>query len=70
MREKDGIYENRIRDLEEEIDLKEKRLGDINSIIENINNIEKQISIKQNEVSASLQYIDKIQKNIESILNE
>jgi|TARA_R110002074_G_scaffold24914_4_gene74081 DNA repair exonuclease SbcCD ATPase subunit len=70
LREKDGIYENRIRDLEEEIDLKEKRLGDINSIIENINNIEKQISIKQNEVSASLQYIDKIQKNIESILNE
>tara|TARA_R110001606_G_scaffold227788_11_gene375869 strand:- start:491 stop:2221 length:1731 start_codon:yes stop_codon:yes gene_type:complete len=70
LREKDGIYENRIRDLEEEINLKEKRLGDINSIIENINNIEKQISIKQNEVSASLQYIDKIQKNIESILNE
>ena len=70
LREKDGIYENRIRDLEEEINLKEKRLGDINSIIENINNIEKQISIKQNEVSASLQYIDKIKKNIESILNE
>ena len=70
LRDKDKIYEQRLLDIEKEIDLKEKRLGDINSIIENVNNIEKQISIKQNEVSASLQYIDKIQKNIKSILNE
>ena len=45
-------------------------MGDINAILDSIQNIEKQISSKQSEISASSQYIDKMQKNIESVLNE
>ena len=54
----------------ESIEHTEKRMGDINEIVDAIQNIEKQISSKQNEKSVSSRYIDKMQKNIESVLNE
>ena len=54
----------------ESIEHTEKRMGDINAIVDTIQNIEKQISSKQNEISVSSRYIDKMQKNIESVLNE
>ena len=52
------------------IDGAEKRLSDINATLDSIHNIEKRISLKQSEVNASSQYIDKMQKNIESVLTE
>ena len=48
----------------------EKRLGDINAILDSVHNFEKQIAGKQNQISASNQYISKMQKSIESIVNE
>ena len=48
----------------------QKRLNDINAVLTTIDGIEKAVSKKQNEVSVSSQYIDKMQKNIESVLNE
>ena len=45
-------------------------MGDINAILNTVQNIEKQIYIKQSEISASNQYINKIQNSIESVLNE
>ena len=62
--------ENQLNSLSENIEYTEKRMGDINAILDSIHNIEKQISKKQNEISASNQYIDKMQKSIESVLVE
>ena len=52
------------------IEVAEKKLGDINEILEDIQKIEKQVFTNQTQISASSQYIDKIQKNIKEILNE
>jgi len=54
----------------ENIEAVEKRLGDINAILDSIHNFERQIAGKQNQISASNQYISKMRKNIESVLNE
>mgnify|MGYP003114987360 CR=1 FL=1 len=62
--------ETQLNSLSESIEYTEKRMGDINVILDSIHNIEKQISKKQNEISASNQYIDKMQKSIESVLVE
>ena len=67
--EKDSIEKELIA-LLESIEQTEKRMGDINAILDTIQNIEKQISSKQNEISVSSRYIDKMQKNIESVINE
>ena len=52
------------------IEVAEKKLSDINEILEDIQKIEKQVSTNQSQMSASTQYIDKMQKNIESVLGE
>ena len=62
--------ENNIDEILKKIDYYEKRSGDINTILDTIHNIEKKISTKQSEVSASNQYITKVQKQIESVHNE
>ena len=62
--------ENQLNSLSESIEYTEKRMGDINAILGSIQNIEKQITKKQSEISASSQYIDKMQKSIESVLVE
>tara|TARA_R100001594_G_scaffold140949_1_gene186454 strand:+ start:2766 stop:4478 length:1713 start_codon:yes stop_codon:yes gene_type:complete len=77
---KDCVFEEKAKEQEsidkelsslaESIEYTEKRMGDINAILNSIQNIEKQVSSKQNEISASNQYITKMQKNIESVLNE
>ena len=59
-----------LNELVEYIEQTEKRMGDINAILDTVYNIEKQIAGKQNEMSASTQYIDKLQKNIESVFDE
>ena len=62
--------ETELTQLSENIEYTEKRMGDINVILDTVQNIEKQIYTKQNEISASLQYITKLQKNIESVFDE
>jgi len=62
--------ENGIDEILKKIEHHEKRLGDINTILDTIRNIEKKISTKQSEVSASNQYITKVQKQIEAVQNE
>ena len=68
-KERDEITKS-IDVLVKQIDETEKRMGDINVILHTIQNVEKQIHSKQNQISASSQYIEKIQKNIESTLTE
>ena len=65
-----GTIEKELTQLVETIEYTEKRMGDINAILNTVQNIEKQIYTKQNEISASNQYINKIQNSIESVLNE
>ena len=57
-------------ELSEQIKQTEERLSDINAILGTVHTIEKQIVGKQNEISASSQYIDKLQKNITAVLSE
>ena len=45
----------------------ETRLGEINTVMETIQKLERQVSNKHNQVSASNQYIDKVQKSTESV---
>jgi len=59
-----------IDELAEQIKQVEKRMGDINAILDTVYIIEKQVAGKQNEISASTQYINKLQKNIESVFTE
>jgi len=62
--------ETAVEELVERIGETEKRMGDINVVLDSVQNIEKQIAAKQNRISASSQYIDKMQRNIELVLNE
>ena len=48
----------------------ETRLGKINAVLSDIKAIEKIVSEKQSKISASSQYIDKLQRNITSVLSE
>tara|TARA_Y100000034_G_scaffold56870_1_gene69557 strand:- start:127 stop:1335 length:1209 start_codon:yes stop_codon:yes gene_type:complete len=48
----------------------EDKLNSINTILDTIQRIEKDITDNQNQISSSSKYIDKMQKNIESVLNE
>ena len=48
----------------------EIRLNEINAVLQDAHSTEKIISAKQNQVSASSQYINKMQNNIESVLSE
>jgi len=68
-KEKESI-DSQLEELSETIDSVQKRLNDINAVLTTIEGIEKAISTKQNEISVSSQYIDKMQKNIESVLTE
>jgi len=68
-KEKESI-DSELEKLSETIDSVQKRLNDINAVLTTIEGIEKAISTKQNEISVSSQYIDKMQKNIESVLTE
>ena len=52
------------------IKVAEKKLSNINEVLEDVYTAEKQISDKQNQISSSSRYIDKMQKNIDEILNE
>ena len=56
--------------LVDNIEVAENKLSAINKTLENIHKIEKQVYNKQNQISVSSQYISKMKKNIESILNE
>ena len=62
--------QNAILDLNSKVKDTEKRLGEINSVVEDINKLEKGISHKQNQISVSSQYTRKIQNDIDSILTE
>ena len=57
-------------ELFEKIERHEKRLSDINAVLDTVQNIEKKIGAKQSEVNASNQYIIKVQRQIESVQNE
>ena len=59
-----------IEDLSSSVEKTEKRLSDINVVLDDIHEFEKKISTKQNQISASNQYIDKMQKSIDSVLTE
>ena len=59
-----------MEELSSNIENTEKRLSDINVVLGEVHSFEKQIATKQNQISASNQYINKMQKNIESVLNE
>jgi len=48
----------------------EKRLSDINAILDTIQNVERKITELQSEVGASNQYISKVQKQIEFVQNQ
>jgi len=48
----------------------ESKLSSINIVLENVKDKEKYISLRQSKISASLQYIQKLQKNMESNLIE
>ena len=61
---------DKMEELSSMIENTEKRLTDINAILDTVHNHEKRISVKQNEASACSQYINKMQKSIESVLNE
>ena len=62
--------ETAISELKTEIVETETRLDEINSILNDVHKEEKLVSTKQNEISASNQYINKMQKDIESALIE
>jgi DNA repair exonuclease SbcCD ATPase subunit len=62
--------EKGIDELLEKIDHHEKRSNDINTILDTVQKIEKKIIIRQSEVSASNQYIAKVQKQLDSVQNE
>ena len=56
-----------ISELGEKIESSEKRLTEINLVLEKIRGLEGNISTKESEISASNQYIDKMQRSIESV---
>ena len=59
-----------ITELRETITSTETRLSEINAVLQDVHSTEKVISAKQSQVSASSQYINKMQRNIESVLSE
>ena len=59
-----------ISELSSKIKDAEKRLSEINAAMQDAYDIERVISGKQNQISVSSQYINKIQKNIETTLSE
>ena len=65
-KEKEEI-ETAISELGEKIESSEKRLTEINLVLEKIRGLEGNISTKESEISASNQYIDKMQRSIESV---
>ena len=77
---KDCVYKEKgeeKRNLEESLEMiidnikfAEERLNSINIVVDTIQRIEKEINEKQNQITASSRYVDKIQKNIDSVLNE
>jgi DNA repair exonuclease SbcCD ATPase subunit len=62
--------ESNIETISLQIEEMEKRIGDINCILETISSIKKQISIKENQINATSRYVEKIKKNIDSVLTE
>ena len=68
-KEKENVTTS-LESLKEQIELTEARLSDINALVGSVERFEKQISVKENEISASLQYIKKMNQSIESILDE
>jgi DNA repair exonuclease SbcCD ATPase subunit len=59
--------ETGLTELISQIERTENRQGEINSILSTIQNIEKKVSERQNEVGASNRYITKVQKQIEAV---
>ncbi len=62
--------EKGIGDLVEKIEHAEKRLGDINVILNTIKGFEVHINEKQTQIKSSQQYIDKMQQSIEAVQDE
>ncbi len=62
--------ESRLKNVIENVEEIENRLTIINGILDNIQTIEKEISGNQNQISASVKYIDKVRQNIESVSGE
>ena len=58
-----------ITELRETIAHTETRLNEINAVLQDVHSTEKIIAAKQSQVSASSQYINKMQRNIESVLS-
>jgi len=67
MQKEQQEIETAISELGGKIKSSEKRLTEINVVLEKINELEKRISSKESEISASTQYIDKMQRNIDSV---
>ncbi len=62
--------ENGISELEIRINKTEQRLSEINTLLEDIHSNEKAVTTIQSQIFASTKYIDKMSKNIESVLTE
>ncbi len=62
--------EIKLKSVVENVEEIENRLTIINGILDNIQTIEKEISGNQNQISASVKYIDKVRQNIESVSGE
>ena len=70
MQKEQEEIETAISELGEKIENSEKRLTEINLVLEKIRGLEGNISTKESEISASNQYIDKMQRSIESVSTE
>jgi len=62
--------EIRLKSVIKNVEEVESRLTNINGILDNVQTVEKEISGNQNQISASVKYIDKMRQNIESISGE
>ncbi|MBT4661065.1 MAG: AAA family ATPase [Candidatus Marinimicrobia bacterium] len=62
--------QNQLEKILDEIQITEDKLNEINKTIEDIHKIEKTVNGKQNQISASSQYVTKLLKNIESSMVE
>ena len=62
--------QKQLEKLFDKIENTENKIGEINKTAEDIQKIEKSVSNKQNQISASTQYVDKLLKSIESSMTE
>ncbi|MBC8442776.1 MAG: AAA family ATPase [Proteobacteria bacterium] len=68
--EEKSKVQNQLENIIDEIQITEDALGKINKTLESVHKIEKSVTEKQNQISASSQYVTKLLKNIESSMVE